>query len=740
MERLTEYFETNFKLAYKSVTFHFKQFIWFYISIFIVQTLLGIVTVSADINSKNMREDITDKYTSHYVFYYMNTSQKYYLKGAAKYYFKENHFFDIKEIKEYGDESDSDYKCDIYIEFAVDPEEGLRRFNRKYMPNLETYGEVYCAPTPLFDLEKNIAENTALYNLYAIIIGACSFVLLAVLYNIRANNYRFDYGIYMAFGADKKKLLNTSVWELAVISLLTFVPSAVLSLIINYIVANYKGVKFYFSLLPSIKAFIISMLVLGLAVFFVIIKTAIKTPISLITAKDNSNLVHSPRVSVDILRNKTLNRLNSLSMLRYVKYYSGIILWGVLFSALFVCGTYCSQMYKQKNETPEAQFEITFNGKQPYTQTDRNAFLEFDGITGTYKEQYTHLMGLDEHILVKKSNAKVTANRVVYDDEYLAMDNVLYHAADSEVLEHIEKNSNHTGDLNSIYTQPNTIIISDSFNNTTHFDFKPGDKIKIADFYTKMSEPDMFLTGKDLLKERLRCYFFLYKEYTVGAVIHDDRSNETIKIYMNHDMYEEKTGKKAEYRTVYLYTDINLDHNKTERLYKNLLKINELTYRDEKNSNEVFTKNLYTNTYKAAEKSTGFAEKLTFISCFILVLSSIIWFFSQTFFYGKRKNEYTVLRSIGLTLKEIKSSFLKEALLISTLGTTVYALLSYLMCFGIYKLLNSWLFYFEFRYSFDIPVLPFITGGVITFVFAFISTLIPYFLYRKNTKNTIPEV
>ena len=37
MDKLFENLETNIKLAYKSVTFHFKSFIWFYIALFIVQ-------------------------------------------------------------------------------------------------------------------------------------------------------------------------------------------------------------------------------------------------------------------------------------------------------------------------------------------------------------------------------------------------------------------------------------------------------------------------------------------------------------------------------------------------------------------------------------------------------------------------------------------------------------------------------------------------------------------------------
>lgn len=238
MEKISEYIEINFKLAYKSVTFHFKQFVWFYIAIFIVQSFLGIAVISSDINQRNIENSISEKFDSDYVFYYMDTNQKYYLKKAADYVFDNDYLFDIVRIKEYGEEKSRDYKCDVYIKFSVDPEEGLKTFNKKYAPGLEELGEVKSSPTPLFEVDKNISETESVYNLYIIILSAFSFVLLSILYSTRSNNYRFDYGIYMAFGADKKKLLNTCFWEMTVIAILTFVPAVLFSSVLNYVLAQ----------------------------------------------------------------------------------------------------------------------------------------------------------------------------------------------------------------------------------------------------------------------------------------------------------------------------------------------------------------------------------------------------------------------------------------------------------------------------------------------------------------------
>ncbi len=738
MDKIQEYLENNFKLAYKSVTFHFKRFVWFYIALFVVQALLGIVSISSHINSVNTRVNIEEKYNSHYVFYYMNANQRYYLEKSAIYYFKDEHFFDIKEIKEYGDIKDYDYKCDVYIAFADEPQKSIERFERKYMPGLEKYGDVFCAPTPLFDLEKNIQENNALYNFYLIIVAVFSFVLLSILYNIRSNNYRFDYGIYMSFGADKKKLFNTSFWEMNVISLLTFIPAMATSVIFNYIISLCWDISFAINLIDCLKVIILTVAINSLAVLLVITKTALKAPISLIVSKDNSNFVYSPRVSVDLFAKKPLKKLARLSMQRYAKYYTVLIISSVLFASLFVCGVFCIGLYSEKTYSDRPQFEVTFTGKNDYTEKDREYFLEFDGIKGTYKELSTPVMGVYGHILVPKSNTKITANRLEYDDEYYAMDNVDYCAADKEVVEYL-KTQKYSGDLTSILTQENTVIISDSFNNATHFNFKPGDKIKLADFYTRTEEPDFMLQGKDLLRERLRCYVFLYEEVTVGGVIHDNGS-KNLKLYMNNEMYEEKTDRYVNYKQVYLFADESMTPSETEKLYASILKINQLQFRQSDNSVDVFVKNLYTDVYKENAKYTRFGLKLFAVSALILSVSSIIWFFSQMLFYGKRSTEFTFLRAVGLTQKDVKKMFLHDSAVLSFLGLICYTVLSFLFCFGVYRLMNSFLFVYEFRYSFDISVIALITGAVATVVSAFLSTYITYFSYKSKNRTAVPEV
>ncbi len=738
MDAFFEYFERNFKLAYKSVTFHFKNYIWFYIAIFLVQTVLGIVGISMQTNSFNAKKTIEERYNSHYAFYYMNTNQVYYLKNAAKYTFKSEHLFDIKEIKEYYDETDKNYKADVYIKFAGDARDDLERFNNKYLKGLESHGKVYSSQTPLFDLESRLSQDGLIYRVYILAVSVCALILFTFLYNIRANNFRFDYGIYMTFGADKKRLLNTSYWEMTVIAILTFVPSVIFSWLITYILSVVNNTAFHINIFGLLGILVLVVGLNVLAVTYSLVKTSVKTPVSLIVSIDNSNMVHSPRMSSELFSKKPLNRITLLSFRRYLKYYSGLIFTSVLFCALFVCIVFCGNLYAQKNSRQLPKFEITYSSKSKYTEDDRHDILAFSGVTGIYKEESTSVMALDEHILVNKSNTKLFANRVNFDDNYVAMDNVSYYAADDEVVEYL-KQLDYTGDLSSVLNDDNTIIISDSFNNTTHFDFKVGDKIKLADYYTKIAEPDMYATGKNLLKERLYYYIFKYEEVTVGAVIHNDVADDNLKIYMSNSLYTRKTDKIPEYKTVYVYTDNNLTHLQQNALYEKMLGYFGLKYNNEENTSDVFIDNLYASLDYEIESQKLFDKKIISISCFVLICSGIFWIFSQTLFYSKRTNEFNVLRAIGFTDGKIKKMFYKDALIISGLSLVVYFAMTYLFTFIIYKFFNSWIFLYSFRYMYKISYTALLVGAIMTVLLAFISTMMCYGIYKKRSKIIVPE-
>ncbi|MBQ6702838.1 MAG: ABC transporter permease [Clostridia bacterium] len=736
MDKFRDYIHNNFKLARKSVTFHFKKFAHFFIVIFIIQFLLSTITVSLHTNKLNAENRIKEQYDSHCVFYYMNTNQKYYLKKCATYYFESDHFIDIKSIKEYGSEEQYDYKCDVSILFAEDPAEGLEYFNQKYLPKLEALGPVYMSTTPLYDLENTLFKYDVHYGLYFLIAVVFSTLLLGILYIIRSTGSGFEYGIYTAFGADRKKLFNTSFWELAVISLMTLLPAIICSGIFNYVLAAKSGNVISIGLWDVFLTGFFTLIVITASVYIAISKIARKTPVSLLSARDNSNWVHSPRVSGKIFSQKNTLKMRLLSFRRYCKYYATVTLSSVLFASLFLCGAYCTQLFYEKQETVFPQFRVTYTGNNSYSEEDAEYFLSFDGIVGTYKQESTTAMELNEHILVPNSRTNLTADTVEYDKYSSAFDMVNYFAADSEVVRNLQK-SKHTGDLSSVLNSPDTVIISDSYSNSTHFDFNPGDTVSIAFFLKALSEPDTPMHGTDLLEFRLENYLFYYQEVTIGAVIHDE-SAEFLSLYMSPDLYKKTTGKTPEYKTVDLYVDNKLSSKEIKQLYSDIIRINQLQFRNADNSVYVFTENLNTSFNNTMTKTTELGNKLLAISFFVLAFSVIIWFFAQISFYKRRSNEYILLSAVGYCPRDIRKMFFTDALILSIMSLILYTVFSYILIYAVYYIMNSWLFDYTVRYTFSIPVILYFAGAFITVLSAFLSTFINYTIFKKS-KNTVPN-
>ncbi len=737
MDKLLEYIETNVKLAYKGVTFHFKQYVWFYITLFIVQCMFGTVLITHNTANNIVKEELSKTYDSHYMFYYLNTDQMLYLKNSSQYVFADEYIYDITHVETNGKETDKNCKYNIGITFAGDPKEHYDRFSFKFMNTLKQLGDVRSEPTPLFSVDEYVSGMNTQKTLYVVFLSVISALLLSVLYGIKINNYRFDYGIYMVFGADKRKLLKTSFWEMTVIALLTFVPSVIFSALASYLITGRSFGFFGITLGNVLLLLFISLVLNAAAISFEVIRTSRKKPVDLIISADNSNYVHSPRVSVDILKNKSLFKILRLSMLRYFKYYLGMIFAGVFFTATFVALFFCRNMYLQKQTDSAKQFTLELYNGYTYTEEDRLDLLAIDGIVSTVKEHSTAAGELNEHILVKKENTKSNSDLANYNKYYDAMDNVSYVAADSEVVEQL-KNTDYIGDLESVISSGNTVIVTDSFTNKTMLEFEPGDKIKIADYIGKTDEVPSMLVGNDLLKEKLKYYLYGYKEYTVGAVIKNSTSNNNIKVYLPIDEYQIITGKTVEYSSIDLYVDSSLSDKNVSGLYDKLISHVNNKYNKGKDIN-AFVINTYGNQKNSISEKNHNEMLLAFIAVLLIVFSQLVWIFSQNLFFKKRANEFSVLRTIGFKMSEIRKIHIYEGAALSIIGTIMYLVLSYLFCYVVKGFMNSILFGYSYRYLTNIPITVLIVGAVITFCCGLASTYIPYVIYKRKNNSAIPE-
>ena len=103
----------------------------------------------------------------------------------------------------------------------------------------------------------------------------------------------------------------------------------------------------------------------------------------------------------------------------------------------------------------------------------------------------------------------------------------------------------YTGDLNSIFTQENTVIIGDAISNVRTYDFQVGDTILVSKKTGQIKAVDANLTGRNLIKSQIQFFYYDYYTFTVGAVLHNIPAG-SMPIFFNAEDYETVTGKSVE--------------------------------------------------------------------------------------------------------------------------------------------------------------------------------------------------
>ena len=360
LEKFFEYLKRSLTIAWKSVFFNFKQYSCFFIAIIIVQILYGLMTVSAQNNNRIEYEHVTEEYDYHMVLKDLNQYQAFYLINDEGTVFKSDIIFKVVRYDENHNYMNNVDTYDVYLYFTRDPHDCEARFRKDYLPDLKAYGNegksFSISTTSLLDFEDNIAANNVTFAFVTLILLAVSIFLLMALYNIRINQYKFTYGVYLTFGADFKMLFSTAFWELFVISVVTFVPSVLISTLLSFLIYRTSGYGFTFNPLAIVFVAVFGLVVILCSVWTPMKVMSVKDPMSLIVTEDNSNLVTSPMRSVNIFGEKFPTKYELYSMWRFRKYNIQLLTTAIVFCALFIMGLYMSDIYTTDLEYPRPQF------------------------------------------------------------------------------------------------------------------------------------------------------------------------------------------------------------------------------------------------------------------------------------------------------------------------------------------------------------------------------------------------
>ena len=235
MEHLGEYLRKNITIAAKSVLYNYKQYAVFFIAIFLVQTLLGIITAAADNDNVLEYKYVSEEYDYHFVLTDLNEQQRLTLVNDTQTVFGDEYIFDIVREVPRDEEGTYDRRYDLFIKLHEKIESNYRIFQYRYFDEMASMSKegLHLSESPLMHFDRNLAANRIYYLLFLLILTIISIFFLMSLYYVRLNHYSFTYGIYMSFGADFRKLFGTAFWEMLVISLTTYLPSCLISAVID---------------------------------------------------------------------------------------------------------------------------------------------------------------------------------------------------------------------------------------------------------------------------------------------------------------------------------------------------------------------------------------------------------------------------------------------------------------------------------------------------------------------------
>ncbi|MBR4206914.1 MAG: ABC transporter permease [Clostridia bacterium] len=750
MERVFEYLKRSITIAWKTVFFNFLQYLPFFIAIIIVQLLYGMMTVSNDNNNRVEYQHVMEHYDYHMVLKGLNGDQARYLledKGAV---FKSDVVFDVVNYEQYKNNFNGEERFDIYLRFKGETQgelnQSVKRFTSGYEKALAQLGaegtSFTKSITTLLNFEKNQRANAITFVIITLVLLALSIFLLTSLYNIRINQYKFQYGIYLTFGADFKMLFSTCFWELFVIFVVTFIPTMMLSTFISWMFYRVSGYGFLFNGLSILKTFLFTLVVILASCWTPMKIMSVKDPMGLIITEDNSNLVTSPRRSFNIFAEKFPTKYEFYSIWRFRKYNIQLLSSAIVFCALFIMGLYMADIYNTDLNYPRPQFEVDLKDSGfEYDELMSKELYAMDGVRAVeINDNSTEAMDIASHMLVKSSHVRLFKNLVTYsgtefpeaqNGNWRVSNDVVYTALPEEQIQILEdydiKLLDSLSSLSDCIKDPQYVIVGDSVSNVPTFKYKVGDEIWIGVKTGQIRSVDSNSTGRALLKSQVSYFHFEYHKFIIGAIIYDIPSGST-PIFMNLDNYKTITGKTPKATSFSIYVDHGITPDAVNALYADIRDWSH-DYGDVKVSNTDIT------LLNAITRDKHYGELYIAISLLILCISPLIWFFSQTLYYTKREREFNILQSLGAIGKEIRQIYLQGGLCMATMSLIVSIILSYAGSYLLFYVYNVVVPYFtkeNVRYVFYMPWYAILTSIVMSVFCGFFSTYLPFRSYYKH--------
>lgn len=673
----------NLKIAIKSVRYNWRQYSSFFAALFLIQSFFGMLTVSSDLNSAITEDIIYDEYDYDIVMLDLTYSQTVFLQNDELRVFASDHIYDIVRIVDRYQPADNTTTYDVYLDFVhEDMKADFRMFKARYIPYLTAAnpnGTLKYNYSEIYKLSNYKISGIVSYVSFAAIMTVVSILLITSIYRIRVNHYKFQYGIYMSFGADYRQLCKTSFWEMMVVSLVTFIPSQLFSTGVVWLIYRGEGFDFGYNFFALLKVFIINIIIVAVSVCFPMWRVSRDNVTNLIVTEDNSNLVTSPRRSFDFTKLTFPRKYELASMWRFRKYLAVMIVTAVGFSAVFVGGFYVADLYAYCRDYKTPQFTAELTTSSVYDDTLTSDLAAIEGVEHVAGYASADALSYRSHTLYPSSSLLPTADMVTPQDDnsFRATSDVNYVLADKSLIDALSSDLwdyKVIGDPHEMLTDENAVVVTNYIGNKKVCDFKVGDTIKVGAFAGQKRAVDDQLEGKNRLRQELQYYKMNYIELRVCAVIDGMSTLEGAPIYMSKSVYRQVTrDENAEIKTVDIYTNYSNSMAETKQIFDNVR-----AYTSLYNGKLALTDNHTASNYLIT-RSMNYYALIIAISFLVLAISPLIWFFSQTLFVKKREKEFSVLLWLGAIKNDIKKLSRENGLMLAGVSIASCVFLSWLI-------------------------------------------------------------
>jgi|GEM_PF-5605284 len=736
------------KVSVKSVFFNYKRYLCFFVVLFIIETLISAVITLNVNNTTNQLDYLESRYNYHVQLQNLDQSQYYYIVNIKE---PENsETFELVHGVRHTIAGTNTYRYDLDIRFYENVSSNYASFVSNYYQRILNAGENEFKEfqTPLLKYNVSIAGNTAVCVLTCLFIFASGCVIVYLLDNIMVNHYKFIYGVYMTYGANFKKLFVNSISETVLISLIVYIPSQIVANLACMLIAFSSGLSFRPSAIAILLALISGVIISGVAVFINIKKVSRKTPLKLISAVDNSNIITSPRVSSEFFGYTFPRSSELLSLRRFAKYIAGLIASTVAFSVVFLCCVYLGNVYSKTLSHKDPEFTLTFAGNVYEEENDngdivqlanyqylydddiRDYLYTFDGIDIILKSCDTEAIDINSNVKIANQNVKSVGKGIDTGDGYRAFLNADYRVIDEDIAGQFEYfGYGISGDIEEVLSGRSTVAITDGFNNSSKFKFSVGDKILVATARKRTSATKASDSSDidNLLASYLNSFEYTYTEFTVGAIIKDIPVADSFGIYFCPLDYMLVTNRQPIFDKV----DIVTDQDITDEQYNDL--ITYLRAACDYYTNMEFVNN-DAELVRQVEKNKNYQSVFIFISIMLLIVTPLIWFFSQILFYLKRRPEFDVYFSLGAPGASVKKLFLIDSSVLFVISAVIFTILSFAAVGIITSFINSTFYAASayMRFGFDFPFVGYIVGLAVLALCSFFGSYIPYKMYIKS--------